>query len=278
MRTLLGLVGAFITCVAISAQSHSPAASCTAVGRAQLLPAVPEASGVAYAAGALWTHNDSDAPVLYRLDASGRVTPVRVAGAAVRDWEDLASAPCGAGMCLYIADIGDNGRSRQRITIYEVPAPAPGSTATKPALAIHARYPDRPHDAEALLVTRQAGTFIITKEDSSRVYTFAASQNPGEVGTLALFRTLNEKVRITGAAASPDGRWVALRSNSMLLVYTVDAFVKGGSPVRVDLTSFNEPQGEGVAFGHAGELYLVSEGRGKDAAGLLARVHCAFIR
>ena len=31
------------------------------------------------------------------------------------------------------------------------------------------------------------------------------------------FERLNEKVRITGAAVSPDGRWVALRSNSTLL-------------------------------------------------------------
>ena len=51
-----------------------------------------------------------------------------------------------------------------------------------------------------------------------------------------------------------------------------------GSPIRVDLRHFKEPQGEGVAFGHAGELYLVSEGGGKNAAGVLMRVHCAFLQ
>jgi hypothetical protein len=106
----------------------------------------------------------------------------------------------------------------------------------------------------------------------------AAPAKAGETGTLALVRTLSEKGRITGAAASPDGRWVALRSNRNLFFYAIDTFLKGGDPVRVDLAAFKEPQGEGVAFGSGGELYLVSEGGGKNAAGMLTRIHCAFIR
>jgi hypothetical protein len=270
--------------LALNAQAPSPAASCRPVGRAQFLPAVPEASGIAAAAGALWTHNDSAAPVLFRVDSGGRVTAVTVAGAEVRDWEDVASASCPASTkgtagetCLYIADIGDNRGSRQRITIYQVVVPPPGTTSTKPAEAYHATYPDHPHDAEALLFTRP-GTFIVTKEVPARVYQFGNSLKPGETARLTFVRTLNEKVRITGAAASPDGRWVALRSNTTLLIYKVDDFVKGAAPVRVDLKVFKEPQGEGVAFGRAGELYLVSEGGGSNAAGMLTRVHCAFIQ
>jgi len=243
----------------------------------------------------LWTHNDSDAPVLFRIDRSGRAAPVTIAGAEVRDWEDLATGPCGGPAfaanaasarqaCLYIADIGDNQESRDRITIYEVPIPAPGSASTQAASAIHLRYPDAPHDAEALLVSGSAQLqlspviFVITKEVPARVYRFQASQNAGETATLAFVRTLNEKGRITGAAASPDGRWVALRSNRTLFVYAVDSFLKGGDPVRVDLAAFKEPQGEGVAFGSGGELYLVSEGGGKNAAGMLTQIRCAFIR
>jgi hypothetical protein len=212
------------------------------------------------------------------------VTPVTVAGAEVRDWEDVASASCPSSAktpegeaCLYIADIGDNRGSRQRITIYQVPVPAPGSTSTKTAEAYHATYPDHPHDAEALLFTKP-GTFIITKEVPARVYQFRTSLKPGETSRLTLVRTLNERVRITGAAASADGRWIALRSNSALLLYKTDDFLKGGNPVRVDLSGLKEPQGEGVAFGRGGELYLVSEGGGSNAAGMLTRVHCAFIQ
>ena len=119
---------------------------------------------------------------------------------------------------------------------------------------------------------------IITKDVPPRVYRFQRPLKPGDTGTLALVRTLKETVRITGASASPDGRWVALRSNGALLVYTPDAFDKGGEPVRVTLAGFKEAQGEGVTFGQNGELYLISEGGGKNAAGVLTRVRCAFIR
>jgi hypothetical protein len=285
MRIVLGLLGTLTIAVGLTAQAPSPAGTCEPIGRPQFLPAVPEASGIAIAGGALWTHNDSDAPVLFRIDATGRAAAITVVGAEVRDWEDVASASCAAFAgsevaepCLYIGDIGDNRRSRQRITIYQVPMPAPGATSTKPAVAIHVRYPDHPHDAEALLVTRKIGIFIITKEVPARIYRFVASQKSGESGTLGFLRALNERVRITGAAVSSDERWVALRSNKTLLVYALDDFAKGGSPVRVDLTSLKEPQGEGVAFGRGGELYLVSESGGGGAAGVLTRVHCAFIR
>jgi len=253
-----------------------PAPACTPVGRPQLLAAVPEASGVAQAAGALWTHNDSGAPVLFRIDPDRRVTPLVVTGAGAIDWEDIAAGSCSGAECLYIADIGDNRLSRQRVTIYQVAIPPPGSTATAAAHAFHATYPDGPHDAEALLVTRDA-TFIITKDVPPRVYRFQSPVRRDETGKLSLVQVLKETFRITAAAASPDGRWIALRSNGTLLVYTSDGFLKRGNPVRVDLSSLNEPQGEGLTFGPGGDLYLVSEGRGKGAAGMLTRVHCAFI-
>ena len=71
-------------------------------------------------------------------------------GANLIDWEDLSIGRCGSADCLYIADIGDNRESRDRITIYRVPEPAAGSGSTLPADAFHLTYPDRPHDAEAL--------------------------------------------------------------------------------------------------------------------------------
>lgn len=281
MRFLFGSVALWVMAAALSAQATPGDASCKAVGRPQFIAGVPEASGIAQAAGAWWTHNDSGAPALFRLDGAARPTPVSVDGIRVQDWEDLASGPCTAAKaaerCLYLADIGDNRGSRDHITIYEIPAPRPGSTSTKPAAAIHAKYPDYPHDAEALVMSRAIGTFIITKEMPARVYRLAVSKS-GETNTLALVRTLNEKVRITGGAVSPDERWVALRSNKMLFVYAANDFANGGNPVRIDLTGFKEPQGEGIAFGSGGELFLISEGGGGDAAGVLTRIHCALIR
>ncbi len=67
---------AVVAAACASGQSQTPATSCEQVGRQQFLPTVPEASGIAHAGGVLWTHNDSDAPVLFRLDAAGTATPV----------------------------------------------------------------------------------------------------------------------------------------------------------------------------------------------------------
>ena len=262
--------------ISLGAQSQRWTPACAPVGRTQLLPGVPEASGVARAGGALWTHNDSGVPVLFRVDPDGQLSSVAVSGATSVDWEDIAAGRCGDAECLYIADIGDNRSVRQRITIYQVDVPPRGSGSTAPARAFHASYPDSPHDAEALLVTRHA-TFIVTKDVPPRVYRFQEPVQPGGTGKLSLVRTLKETVRITGAAAAPDGHWVALRSNRTLFLYRNDEFLKGGNPVRIDLSALKEPQGEGVTFERGVELALVSEGRGKGAAGMLTRVRCAFM-
>jgi hypothetical protein len=308
VRALVAAAAIAAACVAPRRQSEVPTRACGQVGRAQFLQAVPEASGLAYAGGVLWTHNDSDAPVLYRIDRSGRPAAVTVAGADVRDWEDLAAGPCPGApasanatarhACLYIADIGDNQELRDRITIYQVPVPASASTSTARATAIHVRYPDGPHDAEALLIVPRTAQraaqlklspteelsptdtlgFIITKEVPARVYRIPAPGKPGQAVTLAFLQTLTENARITGGAVSPDERWVALRSNRMLFLYTLDAFVNGGEPATISLRPFKEPQGEGVTFGPDADLFLVSEGGGKNAAGMLMRIQCGFMR
>jgi len=275
MRLLLALC--FVTTIAAAA-AQTPPASCRPAGRPQLLANVSEASGIAVSRrtpGTFWTLNDSGKPVLFRFDRSGQGTPVTIPGAEVRDWEDLAVASCPSGDCLYIADIGDNRRSRKDITIYRTPEP-PGDAPMTPVESFHAVYPDAPHDAEALLVTPKEEAFIITKEMPPRLYQFPRPLQPGRRVALQFVRILPDRLRITGAAASPDGRWVALRSNATLLLYRESELMAGGEPVRIDLSTLNEPQGEGVAFGPGGELYLASEAGDGGNAGLLTRVNCTL--
>ena len=131
---------------------------CTAAGPPRPLDAeIHESSGAAVSrahAGIFWTHNDSGEPLLYAVDAEGRTAGrVRITGAAVEDWEDVALAPCPAGGdCLYVADIGDNDAERPSVTVYRVREPAPNASASAPAEAIRLRYPDGAHDAEAMFV------------------------------------------------------------------------------------------------------------------------------
>lgn len=278
MRMLMSVALAVFLGIGVTAAQHR-AGICRPVGKSQLLADVPEASGVAMGRrtpGTMWTHNDSGKPVLFRFDGAGRATLIAVTGADVRDWEDIAIAKCPVGECLYIADIGDNRGSRKQITIYRAPEPALGSAAAVAVEAFHATYPDYPHDAEALVVTASGQVLIITKEVPPRLYQLPTPLKPGATVKLQLIRLLNERIRITGGAASADGRWIALRSNATLLLYPNDDLVNGRDPIRVDLTGLKEPQGEGVAFGRDGDLYLVSEG-GEDAfAGVVTRLNCAL--
>lgn len=84
------------------------APTCKSAGSMRRLADVPEASGLVASRvtpGRLWAHNDSGKPEIFALDAKGAVTGrVSVAGAALEDWEALASGACGTGTCLYIGD------------------------------------------------------------------------------------------------------------------------------------------------------------------------------
>lgn len=259
-------------------------------------PRVVESSGVTPSSrrsGVWWTHNDSgDEPRLYATDSAGDdLGSVLVAGARNLDWEDLAGAPCPgvAAWCLYAADIGDNTRSRDRIVIYRIPEPEPPlgsgdtlrSVAMESALAL--RYPDRPHNAEAIVVDSAAWVTLITKEVFGRPRVYRAPwrvrQRPGEADTLRFVGLLDlppDLVRlrvVTGAALAPDGWTLAVRTYSSLHFFRLrgDSLPEPLTSVEGLTIPFVEPQGEGIAFLAPDLLALTSE-RGNAPSGTVARV------
>jgi hypothetical protein len=197
-------------------------------------PAITESSGIVasrYAPGVYWTHNDSgDGPFIYAFDRQGKSRGVwRVAGAAARDWEDIAAGPGPSRNrnYLYVGDIGDNNKNRATIDIYRFAEPAitgadARSTKRKPrstetAEAIHLRYPDGKHDSETLLVHPVSGDlFVVTKEFFGRagVYKAAAPLDPARTVTMVQVGGLNIPSLlgglVTGGDISPDGRRVAI--------------------------------------------------------------------
>lgn len=258
----------------------------------QLPDAVHESSGLALAGGgdALWTHNDSGQPVLYRVGLDGRLqNQVTVSGARVQDWEDVAAGPCSGGRrCLYVADIGDNQARRPNITIYRVPEPAPGEVpAALPADGLMAAYPDGdgPQDAEALFVLPDGAVYIVTKGETGpvNIYELPRAASPGPIANLRRVAQLNadevkRAERITGAAASPDGKWLALRTLRELSFYRTGSLSGGslGAPLTFDLRALREPQGEAVEFGRDGVIHLSSEGGKESVPATLSRLTCTL--
>ena len=257
------------------------------------LAELPEASGVAASRrtpGIFWAHNDSGDPVLFALDERGAVKGrVRVTGAQVDDWEDIAVGPCARGSCLYIGDIGDNSGKRDRITLYRAQEPAPGDTATDAVEVFHATYPDGAHDAESLFVTPDSDVFIITKGDPGSVALYRFPRPLGSKGSMQLQRVgeplaggrVDAKDRLTAADISQNGEWVAVRTTHYVTFYRTTDLIAGRwrQAARFDVTGLGERRGEGLAFAAKDIVVLVGEGGGLTRnPGTFATLACSLTR
>lgn len=264
-----------------------PLTGCTLAARAAKLPReLGETSGAAFSRrrpGTWWSINDSgNRAELFALDSAGRrLGAVRVRGAENRDWEDMAAGPCagGAGDCLYVADVGDNGAERPHVTIYRVPEPASGDTSTAAAERFHARYPGGPRDAEAFFVLPDGGAYVVTKGRRSPVEIYRVPLDPAAIGTMERVRVLapsprESSDRVTGAGATADGRWIAVRTYAGLDLYRRADLMGNGPPaLATPLGSLGEPQGEAVALASGGQVLLTTEA--SDGSGpSVSRLSC----
>jgi hypothetical protein len=256
------------------------------------LPTLPEASGLALSRrdpNVLWSLNDSGAPTVVALSPSGELLGrVRIAGANVNDWEDVSVGPCGDESCLYIADTGNGGGTqRNDVVVYRVREPLPGDRQTAPADVFDAAYPDgEDHESDAMFVMN-GQLFLITKGHPAVLFAFPRDLTAGTMQTLERIGeiptagfpagTIPRRYRVTDAEASPDGQWVAVRTNDALLVYrSADLLARRTHTFwRTDLRFLSEPRGEGLAISDTGDVYLASE-RVSEGAGTFAHLKCEF--
>jgi hypothetical protein len=271
------------------AQAQTPRASaCRTDGPVARVGDLPELSGLAFSRrrpGVLWAHNDSGGAILYALTTAGAVsTRVDVTGAEFDDVEDIAAGPCGQSSCLYVADIGDNNASRQSIAIYRVPEPGAGATSVPVTNTFVARYPDGAHDADAFFLDASGRMHIVTKGATGPIALYRFPPSPGASSTLERVGNplADSKVQddawITGAATSPDGRWVALRAHDRVSVYATADLTSGQwrEAHSIDIRVLQEPQGEAIAIGADDGVYLGGEGGGRGLPGTFARLQCSF--
>jgi hypothetical protein len=245
-----------------------------------------------------WAHNDSgDSARVYAVDRQGsHHATYTLAGITANDWEDMAigPGPDDGVDYLYLADIGDNAAARTVVTVLRAAEPAPSTSDTPTNNLISAveliglRYPDRPHDAETLLVDPLTGDLlIVTKEIAGGPsLVFRAPGGAGAEGVATLeqvaeidFTALDSALEPpedapalvravphlpTGGDVSPDGRLVIIRTYGTVWVWERD-------PERPLATAFDAPpceapsaieeQGEAIAFDADGRGYFtVSEG------------------
>ena len=268
-----------------------------------------ESSGLAVSRtqpGVIWSHNDSgDGPTLYAIDLTGKLlAKVPVFNAIARDWEDISSGPCPAGIapsdsprqtaCLFIADTGDNNQVRPEVTIYVVVEPRLGATGTPPpttfARAFRYRYPMGPNDAEALAVRPSGDITIVSKGRSGTidffsipVATVAKAIASGEIvtarydGNTGIRPDQRNGRLVTAAAVSPDGNTLAVRTYYDVYFFGLVNDRRGTRwrDLKRPPCSLGdaEPQGEAIDYLDENTLLLTSE-QSRGRPGSIHKLQC----
>jgi hypothetical protein len=242
-------------------------------------PRLSESSGVAVSRkyrGVLWSLNDSGNPAwLFATDTLGRDRGTfAVTGATNVDWEAIAIAQCGSSDCLYIGDTGDNHERRPSVRLYRVREPVPNggggkARPTAPAQRLELRYPDGPHDVEAIYVDQAGDSYLITKGGRAGVNLYripAAAWKAGNamaqpLGSLPIQTGWLGGMLVTDAALAPSGQRVAVRTYRTIFLFRRSP---GGrlAPERghpACSVAQLERQGEGAAWLDEHRLVLTSE-------------------
>ncbi|PPA58732.1 hypothetical protein [Micromonospora chalcea] len=242
-----------------------------------------ELSGlIATSSGYVVINDGTDDPSrkrVFYLDAKCKVEKeVRYSGDGPFDTEDLALSP--DRKTLWIADTGDNVEKktrRERVAVWTMPL----SGAKQPVLH-RLSYPGKePHDAEALLVGDDNMPLVITKDLSGKSEIFTptvklkAAGDPEpipmkKVGEVTLPKTDTEnklgspgRALVTGAARSPDGSKVVLRTYADAFEFDVSGgdIVKALTTGKPRITPLADPFGEAISYTPDGKLFVtVSDG------------------
>ena len=240
----------------------------TAPGGAELVlrlhdPALLESSGLAVSArhdGVLWTHPDGgDVAQVMAVDGSGdTVATVTLEGIDPYDPEALAPGP---GRTLWLGDLGDNLEQRPDVSVFRFREPRSLADRTVPATWYRFRYPDGPHDAEALLVEPGTGRLMVATKSLGTAGVYRAPARPVREaeGTNRLVRVADAPPLVTDGAYLPDGRFV-LRTYTAVHVYDRPGHevASGSLP--------SQPQGESVAADGASLDTLLVGSEGENSA------------
>lgn len=218
-----------------------------------------EVSGMAdsYARpGFLWLIQDKDNQAeLLSMSHDGQLgTSVKILGAANQDWEDMAigRGPVAGKKYLYIADSGDNYSVFDTYFIYRFPEPNATASNVEQYDKIKFRYDDgMHHNTEAMVIDYSSGDIVlVTKENPAQVFVLKAASLSNGINTAERQGQLKFG-GITGAAQSPDGTELLLRTYSNLYYWKKSASESVYSGLQKDPVNIGiqtEPQGEAIAF------------------------------
>jgi hypothetical protein len=212
---------------------------------------ITESSGLVDAGRLMYTMNDSGhGPVLYAVDkrTGDTVATTTYTTDKVSDVEALAPGSRGT---IWAGDIGDNNADRDSVSVYRVAPAAPTVTAPRFGLV----YPGGPRNAETLLADPVTGRLYVVSKSLRGGTVYAAPPTLRRDRLNRLSAVAEVPGLVTDGSFFPDGRHVILRTYGSASLYSFPGFRRLGT---VWLPA--ERQGEGIAVGPQGRIYLSSEG------------------
>jgi len=240
-------------------------------------PSIHESSGLAYSSinpQVLWTHNDSgDVARIFAFDLEGRdLGTFNIDEAEAVDWEDMDSFVMNGEAYLLIADVGDNFRQRESVTIYVIREPEVNPQHQKHRGIIELerridfRYEDGPVDCEAVAMDPETlSIFLVAKTRAGRADIYSLEWQdvvPGEVATVEIVASASI-AQATAMDISPDAQRAVVLTYVNAYMFTRapgqswdQAFA--GKPETMQMP--RRQQGESICFGPDGtKLYLTTE-------------------
>ncbi|GAB3409472.1 hypothetical protein [Flindersiella endophytica] len=221
-------------------------------------PDILESSGLAASSvhpGTYYTVNDSGSDArVYAVDSKGETSAtLTMRNVEPYDWEAIASGPEGR---IWVGDIGDNDRVRERVTLYRFKEPTDLSDQRLQWSRFRFRYTNGARDAETLLVHPKTGQVYVVSKTLGGGAIYAGPEDPSSDSVNSLEKVADAPSLITDGAFLPDGSAIVLRNYSTAYVMSwPDA-----KTIRT-ITLPKQQQGESLAVSNDGKNILVgSEG------------------
>ncbi|MBD8870724.1 hypothetical protein [Nocardioides donggukensis] len=216
-------------------------------------PEILESSGLVVDGDLAVTVNDSgDGSRIFTVDL-GTGETVGTTTWPGESVDNEALAPAGPDR-VWVADIGDNRRARDAVTVTRVPYGTGSSSAPDDAFTL--TYPGgRAADAEALLRHPVTGRLYVVTKGVVGGSVYAAPSDLRPEGTNRMDLLGPAPGLVTDGAFLPDGEHLVLRNYSQAFVLTFPELESVG-----DFRLPDQEQGEGLAVGADERLYLSSEG------------------
>lgn len=180
--------------------------------------------------GRVYLVNDSgDEGHFYSYDLNtGDFKKIAIEGFPGYDIEAISLGPCGVDTCIFVGDIGDNQLRRKIVRIAAIKERQTFNSSVQPRFHKIMQYPDKAHDAEAMVMTSAGELFVFSKEfgyfSSEPTYIFKTDireLSSGGYGTFEALGRIQLKglfgpplLTVTDASLSPD------ESSLFFLTYT----------------------------------------------------------